>query len=82
MRHAAVGQLTAPPAPSITPEYLSYNKGPRHVVIVATPVSIALSIFLLGVYTRIKLLHFLVIDEFSVLSGRGESIRMNIIRNS
>ena len=64
MQHAAVRQLTAPLAPSITPEYLSYNEGSLYLAIIATLVSIALSTFLLRVYTRIKLLHFFGIDDW------------------
>ncbi|KAF2710766.1 hypothetical protein K504DRAFT_335315, partial [Pleomassaria siparia CBS 279.74] len=56
-----------PPYLSITPEYLSYNKGSLYLAIVATLVSIALSIFLLRAYTRIKLLHFFGIDDILML---------------
>ncbi|KAF2786170.1 hypothetical protein K505DRAFT_260469, partial [Melanomma pulvis-pyrius CBS 109.77] len=64
--HAAVRQLP-PQLPSITPEYLNYNKGPIYLAIVATLVSIALLTFLLRVYTRIKLLHFFGIDDWVML---------------
>lgn len=64
--HAAVRQLPPQP-PSITLEYLNYNKGPIYLAIVATLVSIALLTFLLRVYTRTKLLHFFGIDDWLML---------------
>lgn len=82
MQHAAVEQLTAPPVPSITAEYLSYNKGPLYLVIVATLGSIALSTFLLRVHTRIKLLHFFGIDDCLCLVAVVSHPKIKMIKRS
>lgn len=63
---AAVRWLPPTP-PSTNLEDLTYNKGPFFLVIVATLVSIALLIFLLRVYTRIRLLRFFGIDDWLML---------------
>ena len=65
--HVVARQQLPPPPSSITPEYLNLNRGPFFLAIVATLVSIALLIFLLRVYTRIKLLRFFGIDDWLML---------------
>jgi lipoprotein signal peptidase len=47
----------------------TYNKEPTYLAIAATLVSFALLIFLLRVYTRIRLLRFFAIDDWFILGA-------------
>ncbi|KAH7125561.1 hypothetical protein B0J11DRAFT_434125 [Dendryphion nanum] len=61
--HAAAGQQIPHPIGNHG-EYTEYNKAPPSLAIVVTLVIIALSIFLVRVYTRTRLLQFFGIDDW------------------
>lgn len=65
--HAGVGQAVH--TRSVSTPVSTYNREPSYLATAATLVSFALLIFLLRVYTRIRLLRFFAIDDWLVLGA-------------
>lgn len=54
---------------AVSTQASTYNKDPSYLAIAAALVSFALLIFLLRVYTRIRLLRFFAIDDWLMLGA-------------